>query len=121
MTRLSIRVVFGDGAALGPGKVALLEAIGDAGSISAAGRSLQMSYRRAWTLVEELNALFRTPLVRAKPGGAQGGGAHLTALGQQVVREYRALEALAHERGRTHVASLERAVRRASRTRAISD
>ncbi|MGD1065934.1 MAG: LysR family transcriptional regulator [Vulcanimicrobiaceae bacterium] len=120
MARLTIRVVFGDGAALGPGKIALLEAIAESGSISAAGRTLKMSYRRAWTLVEELNAIFRTPLVRARPGGAQGGGAQVTALGKSVVREYRALEAVAREGGADHAAALERAVRRARRPPVIS-
>ncbi|HTW83487.1 MAG TPA: LysR family transcriptional regulator [Candidatus Sulfotelmatobacter sp.] len=115
MARLTIRVVFGEAAAVGPGKIALLEAIAESGSISAAGRALKMSYRRAWTLVEELNALFRTPLVRARPGGAQGGGAQVTALGKLVVREYRALEALLREDGQPHVAALEHAVRRARR------
>jgi len=120
MARLTLRVVFGEAAALGPGKVALLEAIAESGSISAAGRALKMSYRRAWTLVEELNGLVRTPLVRARPGGAQGGGAQVTALGRLVVREYRALEELVYERGQPHVAALEGAVRRGRRARAIS-
>ena len=115
-----MRVVFGEGAALGPGKIALLEAIAESGSISAAGRTLKMSYRRAWTLVEELNTIFRTPLVRAHPGGAQGGGAQVTALGKSVVREYRALEAAAREGGGDHLAALERAVRRARRPAAVS-
>jgi molybdate transport system regulatory protein len=119
MTRLTIRVVFGEGAALGPGKIALLEAIAESGSISAAGRRLKMSYRRAWTLVEELNAIFRTPLVRARPGGAQGGGAQVTALGKSVVREYRALETLASQGGADHLAALERAVRRTRRPGAV--
>jgi len=77
---------------LGPGKIALLEAIERTGSISGAGRALKMSYRRAWALVDDLNRIFRLPLVEASPGGARGGGARLTALGREVVAHYRAIE-----------------------------
>lgn len=90
--RLTLRLDVGGRATLGPGKVRLLELIGDTGSISAAGRAMGMSYRRAWNLVESLNASFAAPLVAARPGGAGGGGAMLLPLGTEVVRLYRALE-----------------------------
>jgi len=79
----------------GPGKAELLERIRDTGSIAAAGRAMAMSYKRAWSLVEELNALFREPLVDAVRGGPQGGGARLTAAGARALGHYRALEAAA--------------------------
>ncbi len=91
-TRLTIRLDFDADRRLGPGKIALLEAIRSTGSISAAGRAHQMSYRRAWLLVEELNKLFGEPLVTAHPGGAKGGGAKLTSSGEQVVSLYRDAE-----------------------------
>jgi molybdate transport system regulatory protein len=72
MASLSIRVDLDDDGRLGPGKVLLLERIEQHGSISAAGRSMNMSYRRAWELVSEMNACFREPLVTAKMGGRQG-------------------------------------------------
>jgi molybdate transport system regulatory protein len=78
--RLTVRVDFGGDRALGPGKIRLLEAIRKSGSISRAGRSLGMSYRRAWLLVEDLNRCFRDGVVVKKSGGAQGGGAALTPL-----------------------------------------
>jgi molybdate transport system regulatory protein len=83
-----------DGAALaiGPGKVALLEAIARAGSISSAARALGMSYRRAWLLVDETNRCLVRPAVRAAPGGARGGGAALTPAGEELVLRYRRLE-----------------------------
>ncbi|MDE2333662.1 MAG: LysR family transcriptional regulator [Rhodospirillales bacterium] len=90
--RLSIRMDLPGGARIGPGKVALLEAIGREGSISAGGRSLHMSYRRAWALVEELNAALGTALVVATAGGAGGGGARLTPAGAALVAGYRAIE-----------------------------
>ena len=62
-TRLTIRLDFELGRRLGAGKVALLESIDKTGSISAAGRAHQMSYRRAWLLVDELNQLFAEPVV----------------------------------------------------------
>ena len=79
---------------LGPGKAALLEHVAETGSISAAARAMKMSYRRAWLLIEELNTIFREPVVEtAKGGKGGGGGAVLTPLGQQVMRRYRAMEA----------------------------
>lgn len=75
MARLSIRIDLDPDGRLGPGKVLLLERIGQHGSIAAAGRSLKMSYRRAWELVAELNGSFREPLVVAQMGGRRGGGA----------------------------------------------
>ncbi|HEX6119411.1 MAG TPA: LysR family transcriptional regulator [Dongiaceae bacterium] len=87
-----LRVILGPGVALGPGKADLLEAIATTGSISAAGRRMKMSYRRAWLLVEELNGSFRTALVAADKGGAHGGGARLTELGAQVLRHFRSME-----------------------------
>jgi molybdate transport system regulatory protein len=91
--RLTVRVDFGSDRALGPGKIRLLEAIGKTGSISQAGRSLDMSYRRAWLLIDEVNAIFSAPVVRTATGGQGGGGATLTALGTSLIETYRAIEA----------------------------
>jgi len=91
-TRLTLRVDFGANRALGPGKVRLLEAIRDTGSISQGGRALGMSYRRAWRLVDDLNRCFREPVINAQPGGADGGGTTLTAFGLELIRDYRAIE-----------------------------
>jgi molybdate transport system regulatory protein len=89
---LTIRVDFGAHGYLGPGKVALMELISKHGSISAAGKEMGMSYRRAWLLVDEINHIFRAPLVETQMGGAGGGGARLTRLGRDVVGRYRAIE-----------------------------
>ena len=93
--RLTVRIDFGAERALGPGKIRLLEAIGKTGSISRAGRSLGMSYRRAWLLVEEINRTLREPAVTAESGGARGGGAVVTAVGERVVDLYRIIESQA--------------------------
>ena len=74
MARLVLRIDFNEGRALGPGKVRLLELVGETGSISAAGRAMGMSYRRAWLLVDALNRTFHMPVVEARGGGADGGG-----------------------------------------------
>jgi molybdate transport system regulatory protein len=92
---LRIRILHGPEIAMGPGKADLLEAIARTGSISAAGRELGMSYRRAWQLVHTMNTCFREPLVATEKGGARGGGASLTALGEEALARYRKLEALA--------------------------
>lgn len=90
---LRIRLVLGPGAMLGPGKAELLERIRDGGSIAAAGRDMGMSYKRAWSLVEEMNRAFRDPLVESARGGSHGGGARLTAAGSAVLGHYRGMEA----------------------------
>ncbi len=89
---LRLRVVFDDGVRLGPGKADLLGLIAEHGSIAAAGRAMKMSYKRAWMLVEEMNTAFQNPLVESSRGGSQGGGAHLTATGQEVLTAYRGME-----------------------------
>jgi molybdate transport system regulatory protein len=92
---LTIRVNLGAFGALGPGKIALLESISKHGSITSAGKEMGMSYRRAWLLVDEINRIFREPLVETQMGGTGGGGARLTRLGRDVVGRYRAIEGAA--------------------------
>ena len=92
MTRLVLRIDFDDSRALGPGKVRLLELLKETGSISAAGRAMGMSYRRAWLLVDALNQTFRHPVVETRGGGVGGGGANLTPFGSALVGDYRAME-----------------------------
>lgn len=81
--------------AIGPGKADLLAAIGETGSISAAARAMDMSYRRAWLLVDVMNRSFRLPLVRSAIGGTRGGGAQLTPTGIHVLQQFRAMETAA--------------------------
>jgi molybdate transport system regulatory protein len=106
MTRLTLRIDFGGDRAIGPGKIRLLELIARHGSISAAGREMGMSYRRAWLLVDSLNHYFCEPVVAAQVGGAHGGGASLTRFGQAVVQHYRAIEKAAETAGASHVGAL---------------
>lgn len=81
--------------AIGPGKADLLDAVAECGSISAAGRRLGYSYRRTWLLIDTMNRCWREPLVATAHGGAHGGGARLTPLGERVVATYRRIEAAA--------------------------
>jgi molybdate transport system regulatory protein len=90
-----LRIVLEPDVAIGPGKADLLEHIAVTGSISAAGRRMGMSYRRAWLLVDTMNRCFRDPLVETATGGAGGGGARLSALGHEVLERYRRMEELA--------------------------
>jgi len=101
-----LRIVRGDDIAVGPGKVDLLEAIAATGSITAAAKTLGMSYRRAWLLVDTMNRCFATSVVAAETGGTRGGGARLTPLGSDVVRRYRAAEAKAAEGAAADLAAL---------------
>lgn len=90
---IRLRVVLKPGFALGPGKADLLEGIAATGSIAAGGRRIGMSYKRAWTLIEEMNTHFDGPVVEAANGGVNGGGAVLTELGAAILKRYRAMEA----------------------------
>ncbi|WP_018146159.1 winged helix-turn-helix domain-containing protein [Thioalkalivibrio sp. AKL6] len=92
-----LRVLLGEVTAMGPGKAMLLEAIRDKGSISAAARSVGMSYRRAWDLVETMNQSFREPVVATAKGGSGGGGAQVTEFGETVLARYRDMERQACE------------------------
>ena len=105
LTRLKMRLYFGD-AMMGPGKAELLERIAAEGSISAAGRAMGMSYKRAWGLVEEMNSAFRAPLVHSTRGGSRGGGAGLTETGEAALKAYRAFERKCRVAGAAEIAAL---------------
>jgi len=106
-----LRFMLDDSIALGPGKVALLESIARTGSISAAAREHSMSYRRAWLLIEQVNACFDEALVATATGGKGGGGATLTALGQEIVRLYREADAAAQVAAKKPLAAISRRLR----------
>ncbi|HEX5538955.1 MAG TPA: winged helix-turn-helix domain-containing protein [Methylophilaceae bacterium] len=89
---IKFHLPFGKVSAIGPGKADLLEAIANSGSISAGARSLGMSYKRAWDLVNTMNRSFKEPLVATATGGNHGGGAEVTEFGREVLRRYRAIE-----------------------------
>lgn len=113
--RLTLRIDFGPDRALGPGKIRLLEAIRKTGSISRAGRSLSMSYRRAWLLVDDMNRCFREPVVVTQPGGARGGGAALTPFGAELIEKYRAIELEAAAAATAQIRALETSLRKRPR------
>ena len=104
--RLTLRIDHAGKHMLGPGKVRLLELNGQHGSIAPAGPAMGMSYRRAWLLVEAMNATFATEVVAARPGGSGGGGARLTEMGHLVVRRYRDIESAAGTVAATELAAL---------------
>ena len=95
VARFRLRVTAGDAIFVGPGKISLLEAIRDTRSITAAAKSIGMSYRRAWVLVDELNRSLASAAVTSATGGEHGGGSTLTALGHELVGVYRRIEATA--------------------------
>lgn len=105
--KFRLRFYSNDTVAIGPGKVELLEAIGVAGSISGAARQLGMSYRRAWLLLEELNASLHSPAVSTVTGGTRGGGASLTDVGQAIIAHYRAIESIALSAAAQDIAALQ--------------
>jgi len=112
MAKLFLRLDLGGTARLGPGKVRLLELIEELGSISAAGRAMKMSYRRAWLLIDELNSYFSGAVVTTTLGGAGGGRAKVTPLGRSVIRAYRDIEEDAEKLLRKHGKTLTLSTRK---------
>ena len=126
--RIRLHIHVGSEHSLGPGKAALLEAIRETGSISAAARRLEMAYRHAWELVDDLNACFTPVVVETTAGGRAGGGARLTPFGAELLQRFREMEtaasvAIAPALGRLapRVAQSRGAGRRTKRARARLD
>jgi molybdate transport system regulatory protein len=92
IAQFRLRITKDKDIAIGPGKVALLEAIVDTGSITAAAKALGMSYRRAWLLIDSMNQMFKLPVVDAAKGGKHGGGTNVTSTGLKVIECYRRIE-----------------------------
>lgn len=103
---------------IGPGKIALLEEIARTGSLREAARQLKMSYRRAWLLLDDVNRSFTVPVSAMSVGGAGGGGARLTAFGQELVRRYRATARRIEAAARVDFAAIARKAAAPSRARA---
>jgi molybdate transport system regulatory protein len=112
MPAVRFRVDLGREEAIGPGKIALLEHIGRGGSLSQAARELDMSYRRAWQLLDSLNHCFREPVAVTATGGRRGGGATLTAFGRQLIRTYREFDAEVQARAARHFRAIMRQAQR---------
>lgn len=93
MARIRLHIHLAGDHTLGPGKIQLLEGVRVYGSISAAARAMEMAYRHAWELIDDLNQGFGRAVVETASGGRAGGGARLTAFGEEVVRRFRAMEA----------------------------
>jgi len=121
MANIIIRIDLGTAGRIGPGKIMLLERVDDHGSISAAARSMSMSYRQAWELIDQLNTSFKDPLVSSKAGGKSGGGARLTDFGRRILADLKALQAEAEQATAARLKTLERALKILSGAKNIDD
>jgi molybdate transport system regulatory protein len=110
-TQVSIRIDLEAGERIGPGKIALLEAIRKTGSITAAAQSMQMSYRRAWLLVDELNKLLSEPVVTTTAGGVMGGGTKVTPVGEKTIVLYHSIEARTRAAARSELQAFRKLMR----------
>lgn len=117
MTKIKLRIDFDDDRYIGHGRIQLLELIGEHGSIAKAARAMNMSYKRAWYLMDEFNNMFTVALIERHHGGRGGGAAQLTPFGQDVLRTYRDMEAKALKAFAKPVAALEAKLVRAPRTK----
>ncbi len=115
---LIVRIDLGRHGRMGPGKALLLDRIAETGSISGAARSMNMSYRQAWDLVDQLNSAFDEPVVASQTGGKSGGGAALTPFGSQLVTTVRKITALAEEAAAADLALLRAKLRPGSTDKA---
>jgi len=109
--QVSIRIDLESGGRIGPGKIALLEAIRKTGSITAAAQSMQMSYRRAWLLVDELNKLLSEPVVTTAVGGVMRGGTIVTPVGEKTIALYHSIEAYTRAAARSEFQALRKLIR----------
>lgn len=107
MPSLSLRINLDPEGRIGPGKIELLEQIAAFGSISAGARQMNMSYKHAWDLIEEMNTIFGKPVLSAQKGGRSGGGAQLTPTGLALVTRFRAIERAATAAAEQHMAALQ--------------
>jgi molybdate transport system regulatory protein len=119
MARLTIRIEFANGRAIGPGKIRLLELVEQEGSIRGAAIAMGMSYRRAWLLIHEMEAMMATPVVVAASGGTGGGGTKLTPRGRAVVDRYRSLEVRAARSVDRELRALSKMTNTSVRARAL--
>ena len=87
-----VRLLLGNVAALGPGKIELINAIRETGSISGAAKVMGMSYRRAWNLVDSINHDFSTEIIITSSGGRGGGGAVVSEVGLDIIKRYQNIE-----------------------------
>jgi molybdate transport system regulatory protein len=117
MARLSIRIDLGSETALGPGKARLLELIDTEGSIRGAAAAMGMSYRRAWLLLQDIEATMGAPVISAETGGVKGGGTSLTKLGRAVVAQYRKIEERASQSVDTELRALSEMAQAGSSTK----
>lgn len=108
MPRLTLRIDFENGSQIGHGKIRLLELISQHGSISRAAREMRMSYRRAWLLADEMNHMFKKPVLETRHGGTGGGSACLTSFGHAVIGHYRAIESQSRKHFDKQLAELKR-------------
>ena len=120
MTAIKLRIDFDDERYIGHGRIQLLELIGVHGSIAQAAKAMNMSYKRAWYLMDEFNSMFADPLIERQHGGRGGGAAKLTPFGAEVVRQYRDMEAKALIVFAKHLASIEKHLSRGRKTAARS-
>lgn len=118
--RIVLRIDFDEERYIGHGRIRLLELVGELGSIAQAAKAMNMSYKRAWYLIDEFNNTFSEPIIERQHGGKGGGSAQLTPFGRELIRQYRAMEAKALKVFEKPMAFMEARVARQRRAKASS-
>lgn len=119
--KLIVRLDLGAAGRMGPGKLELLERIQELGSISAAARTMKMSYRQAWDLVQQMNEAFKEPVVTSQTGGRHGGGAILTEFGKSLLAHLAAIRREAEQAAQRHLNAVESNLRRGAQPKPNDD
>lgn len=120
MASIKLRIDFDDERYIGHGRIQLLELIGEHGSIAQAAKAMNMSYKRAWYLIDGFSAMFSEPLIERHHGGKGGGSARLTPFGRDLLKQYREMEAKAQRVFEKPLAGLQAKLVRARRKSAKS-
>lgn len=102
------RLFFGETSPVGPGKIDVLMAVHQTGSISAAARACGLQYKRAWTMLDDIRQTCGTDVIESTPGGAGGGGARLTAFGSALIKHYQDIEAACDAAAAPHLKALSK-------------
>lgn len=76
------------GIIISEGRIQLLKLIASTGSLNKAAKEMNISYQKAWKLVDASNKASKEPLIATQIGGNKGGGTVITPYGQSLIETF---------------------------------